>query len=64
MCTQEIVVGNGICEDTANVASCDYDGGDCCLEKIIIGTYACKDCICHLDGTIHQENTGKQKVQF
>lgn len=45
-------VGNGVCEDIVNTEVCDYDGGDCCLDEIIGGPYACEfGCICHLDGT-------------
>ena len=44
--------GDGFCNDFINIESCDYDGNDCCLP--IISDYACKECICHEDGTRHQ----------
>ena len=51
-------VGNGVCEDVVNTEVCDYDGGDCCLDEIIGGPYACEfGCICHLDGTKVLNNT-------
>ena len=30
ICKFSKVVGDGICDDNANVFECDFDGGDCC----------------------------------
>ena len=40
-------IGNGVCNDELNMISCDYDGGDCCLNQVNI--YACSRCLCHKD---------------
>ena len=40
-------IGNGVCNDELNLISCDYDGGDCCLNQVNI--YACTRCLCHKD---------------
>ena len=44
-------MGDGFCEDEINVETCDFDGGDCCLNVII--TNYCDKCVCHWDGTRH-----------
>ena len=36
-------VGDGVCNDNTNIAECDYDGGDCCVNVI---TDSCSDCNC------------------
>ncbi len=38
---------DSVCDDTANMARCLYDGGDCCLE--FKETKYCKSCACILD---------------
>ena len=38
-------MGNGVCNDDANIADCNYDGGDCCLSPV--NTEHCSDCSCH-----------------
>ena len=47
--------GNGICNDEANNAECNYDGGDCCVTPIeLIGNGLCNDeannVECYYDG--------------
>ncbi len=42
------IVGNGACNDEANIPECKYDLGDCCLAKI--DYFECQDCICHETG--------------
>ena len=42
-------VGDGFCHDDNNIATCNYDGGDCCV--IGANTVHCADCICHLQET-------------
>ena len=42
-------------EREACVQECQYDGGDCCLEKISVNF--CEVCFCHEDGTYHQTET-------
>ena len=39
------LVGDGICHDETNTASCNFDGFDCCGSNII--TDDCTECICH-----------------
>ena len=38
---------NGICDEFANHEGCHFDGGDCCLTKII--SKNCEECICKED---------------
>ena len=36
-CCEEMLIGNGVCEDENNFASCgNFDGGDCQGKKIFI----------------------------
>ena len=37
-CAQSNLIGNGNCNNEANTAECNFDGGDCCslCERIII----------------------------
>ena len=42
------MVGDGFCNDEANNAECNYDGGDCCVN---VNTTFCSECTCH-----YQEN--------
>ena len=36
--------GNGVCNDEAKNAECNYDGGDCCVTPIeLIGNGVCND---------------------
>ena len=42
-------VGDGVCNDETNIAECDYDSLDCCLNLNMVG-----DAICH-DDTNHPE---------
>ena len=37
------IIGDGICDDIANIPGCNYDGGDCCGT----GTHYCTLCECH-----------------
>ena len=37
-------LGDGYCDDANNVADCNYDYGDCCLENVI--TDYCTICEC------------------
>lgn len=41
----------GYCDDSTNIAECDYDNGDCCFP--LIHQEFCTDCICHIDGKRH-----------
>ena len=50
------LLGDGYCQDSSNSEQCDFDGGDCCLNQIIV---ACYDCMCFEDGTRHPEEKGK-----
>ena len=39
-----ILIGNGFCNDETNNAKCNYDGFDCCIDSNL---YQCSECICH-----------------
>ena len=41
------ILGNGFCNDEANIAACSFDGGDCC--KICINSEFCTECLCYDD---------------
>ena len=53
VCVNLAWINDGLCDDDSNILSCDYDGGDCCLDKI---EGLCFHCTCHLDGKRHQGN--------
>ena len=37
-------IGDGTCDDANNVEECQWDGGDCCGDNVVI--YYCSDCAC------------------
>lgn len=43
-CPQPSWVGDLYCDDATNIAICDYDGGDCCLEEVQVDY--CNECLC------------------
>ena len=43
-CTYPDYKNDDSCDDQNNIASCDYDGGDCCGENV--GTLYCIQCEC------------------
>lgn len=49
-CKQEC---RSTCDDWHNFPSCEFDCGECCLPWI--ESHNCDECICHLDGTVHQK---------
>lgn len=55
-CGNHAWIGDGLCDDVSNLEECFFDGGDCCLETISIGT--CFTCLCHLDGKLHSGDQG------
>lgn len=46
-CPYPAYIGDGYCDDVTNIAACDFDGGDCCLDEILVDY--CQVCQC-LDG--------------
>ena len=48
-------ISDGICDDRTNVASCDFDGGDCCDEDSIMAF--CRECICYEQTTTTSTTT-------
>ena len=42
-----IWVGDKYCDDNLNTRSCNYDGGDCCLQETMLDF--CTTCFCHID---------------
>ena len=51
------LVGNGYCNDEANDAGCNYDGGDCC--GTCANTESCLTCLCHLEAVPAIDNSCK-----
>ena len=41
------LVGNGYCNDEANIVECNYDGGDCC--GVCGNKDYCVECLCHVE---------------
>jgi hypothetical protein len=41
-------IGDGSCDDATNNEACQFDGGDCCLDDIVL-TY-CTICLCDKTG--------------
>ncbi len=48
--TKALLVGDGFCDDSANIDGCLFDGGDCCHHEI--NAMFCKQCLC----IVQQEN--------
>ena len=44
--------GDEMCDDVCNVPELQFDGGDCCLEKLN-ADYFCSFCFCYQDCTFH-----------
>lgn len=53
----DLLVGNGICNDQVNTLDCSFDGNDCCLQ--VINNLECTECLCHLDQTRHESSKSK-----
>ena len=53
--TLQLLVGNGLCDDSTNTNSFDFDGGDCCIQPLVIGD--CKLCKCYQNGVIYSTTT-------
>ena len=49
VCNNTGQVSNGFCNDEANIADCNYDGGDCCVN---VNTDYCSECNCLGNGVI------------
>ena len=49
-CAYGELVGNGMCNDEANIAECIYDGGDCCTG--CINTDLCSECLCYEESAL------------
>ena len=54
VCTHNDWIGDGYCDDATNTEICNFDGGDCCSENIVI-TF-CKVCECIGENTSTEEN--------
>ena len=44
-------IGDSYCDDSNNIADCDFDGGDCCLTPII--NQYCSECWCYVNPANH-----------
>ena len=51
-CQNKTLVADGFCNDETNILTCQFDGGDCCLDYIRSN---CSNCLCHKDGIRHPE---------
>ncbi len=40
------MIRDGICDELTNTEVCEYDGGDCCLDKNRKDTSMCETCTC------------------
>ena len=63
-CFNPFWVGDGYCDDTANIPECNYDGGDCCGTNAI--THYCSACECLTDGSKdgnEEENETSSEVE-
>jgi hypothetical protein len=47
-CPAYSLVGNGYCDDATNNEACQFDGGDCCLNYIVV--IYCTICLCDETG--------------
>ena len=45
-CPEDLLpwIEDGECDDEANTAQCNYDGGDCC--NVNAAAHTCDDCVC------------------
>lgn len=49
-------VNDGVCNDQNNKYECGFEINDCCQELILcLPNKDGKECICHLDGTVHDK---------
>ena len=46
-CPYMSILGDGYCDDEANIAECLYDSGDCCYYEN--DRTLCQDCFCYVD---------------
>ena len=56
------LVGNGYCNDEANIATCNYDGGDCC-GVCGIKDY-CVECLCHVEAEAYPSVSCKYLLKY
>jgi hypothetical protein len=56
------LIGDGVCDDEANIAGCSYDGGDCCGD--CANTDLCNECTCHDGGAMPLDISCKSKEYF
>ena len=49
--THAFWVGDGYYDDVTNNELCDFDGGDCCLENVLIDY--CTECLCLDSGSVN-----------
>ena len=59
-CTTPLeLIGDGFCNDEANTAGCNYDGGDCCGD--CANTDVCTECTCFDGGALSSDISCKSK---
>ena len=56
------LIGDGVCDDEANIAGCSYDGGDCCGDCANIDL--CSECTCHNGSALSLAASCKSKKYF
>ena len=59
-CFAEVIIGDGICDDTLNNDLCFFDGGDCCLQNAI--TIYCTICFCNASNFQSDTSTTHQQI--
>ena len=57
---QRSMTKNEICEDECNFHEWNFDGGACCLEKVI--DTICSDCFCYQDCTYHNSTSNESTL--
>ena len=50
------ILGDNICDDSANIEACEFDKGDCCLLDSESKRY-CTECLCKEDEKIRPEDS-------
>ena len=52
------ILGDGVCDDRANIEACEFDKGDCCLLDIKSKNF-CKECLCKVSKTEDSKYTAE-----
>ncbi len=47
------IYDDGECDESMNIVSCGFDGGDCCIKEALCNWCSGDGCICHETGRAH-----------